>query len=87
MILYVSGDRQVDFVGLYMKDGQVHFAFNTGNGVTKVSSPRTYDDGQWHTVSLNFFFKKNHSLSRQYEITGYILFRTWHLESSLEPMP
>ncbi len=51
VLFYVHGDRHTDFIAVYLLAGQITFAFNCGDAITKMVSPKTYNDGQWHTVS------------------------------------
>ena len=50
VVFYSSDDKHVDFFSLYMKSGQLVFAFNCGSGTTRIMSDKTYHDGMWHTV-------------------------------------
>ena len=50
--LDMATKTKVDFVALYMKDGQVVYAFNCGSGVARIESDRTYNDGNWYKVGL-----------------------------------
>ena len=52
LLFYVADSRHIDFLGLYMVDGELHFGFNCGSGAAKIMSGITYNDGQWHKVRL-----------------------------------
>ncbi|CAG0878724.1 unnamed protein product [Darwinula stevensoni] len=53
VIFYVSDNNHIDFIALYVKNGQVYYAFNCGSGAAVLSSERSYSDGKWHEVSFN----------------------------------
>jgi hypothetical protein len=42
-----------DFLTVYISNGQVVFAFDTGAGVISTQTSHTYTDNQWHTLSAN----------------------------------
>jgi laminin alpha 3/5 len=48
-LFYVTSDQR-DFIGLYMKNGQIGFAFNCGSGSGRKLTTTRYDDDRWHTV-------------------------------------
>ena len=50
LLFYVADTRHIDFLGLYMVDGELHFGFNCGSGAAKIMSGITYNDGKWHEV-------------------------------------
>ena len=52
ILFYIANERQVDFVSLYLKDGQLNFAFNCGSGIARMTSAELYSDGEWHMVRL-----------------------------------
>lgn len=52
MLFYVFGDRHVDFIAVYLIGGQISYSFNCGSGPAKMTSLRTYNDGQWHSVTF-----------------------------------
>ena len=52
IIFYISdGIEQNDFIGMEVSAGRLVFAFNAGHGTLRLTTTRTYNDGQWHTVS------------------------------------
>ncbi|KAL3869382.1 hypothetical protein ACJMK2_042067 [Sinanodonta woodiana] len=52
VFLYVADDKHTDFISLSLINGKVRYAFNPGTGAGVVTSPKTYNDGQWHTVEF-----------------------------------
>lgn len=60
LLYYVSSADHVDFVGIYLKDGRVNVAFNSGSGVTRISSRVAYNDGMWHKVQFTRMNKNGH---------------------------
>ena len=60
ILFYAYGDRHVDFIAVYLSEGQINYAFNCGSGTARMISPNTYNDGQWHSVSsitlLKFYY-------------------------------
>ncbi|KAK7100839.1 laminin subunit alpha-like isoform X2 [Littorina saxatilis] len=52
LLFYVADTKHIDFLGLYMVDGQLHFGFNCGSGAAKIVSSATYNDDTWHEVSF-----------------------------------
>ena len=50
-IFYVASDRSKDFIALYMKNGQVGFAFDCGSGTGRGITQKQYNDGRWHSVN------------------------------------
>ena len=51
VILYFSDRKNVDHIALSMKNGQIRYSFNSGTGPGIITSPETYNDGAYHTVS------------------------------------
>lgn len=54
VIFYTADATQTDFVALYMKNGQLVYAFNCGSGTAVIMSDMTYNDNQWHKVCSLF---------------------------------
>jgi len=52
VLFYSSDSRHNDFISIYMLKGKVKYGFNCGSGAADLESLRTYNDGQWHTVSV-----------------------------------
>ena len=49
-LLFLAGKEQ-EFMSMELSKGQISYKFNLGDGATVVmSSPQTYNDGQWHTI-------------------------------------
>ena len=49
-LLFLAGKEQ-EFMSVELSKGQISYKFNLGDGATVVmSSPQTYNDGQWHTI-------------------------------------
>ncbi|GFS13654.1 laminin subunit alpha, partial [Elysia marginata] len=53
VIFYTAGENHLDFLGLYMEDGQLVFGFNCGTGAAIMKSPQVYNDGNWHKVKFS----------------------------------
>ncbi|KAJ8738019.1 hypothetical protein PYW08_000614 [Mythimna loreyi] len=53
LVFYAAADRDPkQFLAFYMKDAQLHFTFNCGGETALISSTQTYNDTEWHTVTL-----------------------------------
>ncbi|XP_032527888.2 laminin subunit alpha [Danaus plexippus] len=53
LIFYAAAERvPTQFLALYMKDAKLHFTFNCGGETGLVTSSTTYNDTEWHTVTL-----------------------------------
>jgi len=52
VVFYMANHQHVDFIALYLKDGQISFAFNCGSGVARATTAFTYNDELWHTVRV-----------------------------------
>ncbi|XP_076440495.1 laminin subunit alpha-like [Babylonia areolata] len=52
LMFYVTDKKHIDFLGLYMVDGELHFGFNCGSGTGKIMSGDKYNDGKWHKVEF-----------------------------------
>ncbi|KAK9696737.1 Laminin G domain [Popillia japonica] len=52
-------NEQHDFISLEVVDGGVQFSFSLGSTVTRASAsiPNGVADGEWHTVTVNYFNK------------------------------
>lgn len=42
-----------DFMTLFLSEGHVVFAFDTGAGLMYLETTQTYNDDEWHTVSAS----------------------------------
>jgi laminin alpha 3/5 len=49
-IFYTSHSKFPDFIGLYLKNGHLGYAYNCGTGIARVLSDEVYNDGEWHTA-------------------------------------
>ncbi|KAI8431213.1 hypothetical protein MSG28_001251 [Choristoneura fumiferana] len=53
LLFYASAATAPDqFLAIYMKDARLHFTFNCGGDTALVVSPDTYNDTEWHTVTV-----------------------------------
>ncbi|KOB71558.1 putative laminin A chain [Operophtera brumata] len=53
LLFYARADKDpAQFLALYMKDAMLHCAFNCGGETAHISSSGTYNDTEWHTVTL-----------------------------------
>ncbi|KAK6628522.1 hypothetical protein RUM43_002337 [Polyplax serrata] len=52
LLFYASDKGHIDFAALYIKGGKLFFGFNCGSGAALITSPDSYDDGNWHTVRI-----------------------------------
>ncbi|KAH9634640.1 hypothetical protein HF086_000612 [Spodoptera exigua] len=53
LVFYAAADRDpTQFLAFYMKDARLHFAFNCGGETAHISSTQTYNDTEWHVVTL-----------------------------------
>ena len=48
VIVYLAGSKYIDFVGLYMSEGKIHFSWNCGGGIGMIKTESSYNDNQWH---------------------------------------
>ncbi|CAG0898967.1 unnamed protein product [Cyprideis torosa] len=57
VMFYVSDQNHIDFIAVYMQNGRVFYAFNSGSGAAVIESQPEfqYNDGNWHTLD----FKRN----------------------------
>lgn len=54
VLLYLGSNQVVDYVALYLNDGKIHAAWNTGSGnATIVYEDARLNDSAWHHVSFN----------------------------------
>ncbi|CAB3226438.1 unnamed protein product [Arctia plantaginis] len=53
LIFYAAADKDPSqFLAFYMKDAKLHFTFNCGAETGQISSSQTYNDTEWHIVTL-----------------------------------
>nr|BAN21114.1 laminin A chain, putative [Riptortus pedestris] len=50
LIFYVSDQRHVDFVAVYIRQGLVNYGFNCGSGAAHITSSVAVNDKNWHTI-------------------------------------
>jgi laminin alpha 3/5 len=53
VIFYVTSSNHIDFVGLYLLEGKVHYSWDCGSGRAIIVSNSNYSDGQWHKVTFS----------------------------------
>jgi laminin alpha 3/5 len=53
VIFYVTASNNIDFVGLYLLEGKVHYSWDCGSGRASIVSNSNYSDGQWHKVTFS----------------------------------
>ncbi|KAI5729364.1 hypothetical protein M8J76_001799 [Diaphorina citri] len=69
IIFYVADVKHIDYVALYVKDGQIHYSFNCGSGPMALSSgDKLILDGEWHTVEFS-----RQQLSGKLKIDGQVV--------------
>lgn len=68
IIFYVADLKHIDYIAVYMKDGQIYFSFNCGSGPALMSSDKLVTDGEWHTVEIT-----RQQLSGKLKIDGQIV--------------
>ncbi len=52
IILMKTNPDSSDFIAIYLFGGSVHYAFDSGAGIGLLNSSTLYNDGDWHTVSV-----------------------------------
>ncbi|KAJ8736784.1 hypothetical protein PYW07_000055 [Mythimna separata] len=53
LVFYAAAEKDPSqFLAFYMKDARLHFTFNCGGATALISSTQTYNDTEWHTVTL-----------------------------------
>ncbi|XP_075991137.1 laminin subunit alpha isoform X2 [Anticarsia gemmatalis] len=53
LMFYAASDTAPDqFLACYMKDAKLYFVFNCGAATGEISSVHTYNDTEWHVVTL-----------------------------------
>ncbi|XP_049703370.2 laminin subunit alpha [Helicoverpa armigera] len=54
LVFYAAAERDpTQFLAFYMKDAKLHFKFNCGGETAIISSTITYNDTEWHSVTLS----------------------------------
>jgi len=53
IIFYAGASNQIDFLALYLKNGNVVYAFDSGSGAAVISSDRAYNDDNWHKAKFD----------------------------------
>ncbi|XP_075229000.1 laminin subunit alpha [Lycorma delicatula] len=52
LIFYISDARHIDFIALFLKDGNVNYRFNCGSGSATLLSKKVVNDGEWHSITF-----------------------------------
>ncbi|NXM80337.1 LAMA4 protein, partial [Oenanthe oenanthe] len=50
MILYISDQKETNFMALFVAHGRLIFMFNAGHQKIRIKSQEKYNDGLWHNV-------------------------------------
>ncbi|NWV64755.1 LAMA4 protein, partial [Malurus elegans] len=50
MIFYVSDQKEINFMALFVAHGRLIFMFNAGHQKIRIKSQEKYNDGLWHNV-------------------------------------
>ena len=50
ILFFSASDTQKDFIGCYLEDGNVNFAFDTGSGIVLFKTDNVVNDGTWKKV-------------------------------------
>uniref|UniRef100_W4VRR7 Putative response to misfolded protein n=1 Tax=Corethrella appendiculata TaxID=1370023 RepID=W4VRR7_9DIPT len=53
ILFYAADSRHTDFIAVYLRNGYIYHSFNCGSGSANMSSSKTYDDNEWHTVQFS----------------------------------
>ncbi|XP_072532796.1 laminin subunit alpha-4 isoform X2 [Salminus brasiliensis] len=52
VLLYMSDEPEEDFLSLYLFHGKLTFIFGSGQQKLRLRTTDTYNDGQWHDISV-----------------------------------
>uniref|UniRef100_A0A8B9RIA2 Laminin, alpha 4 n=1 Tax=Astyanax mexicanus TaxID=7994 RepID=A0A8B9RIA2_ASTMX len=52
VVLYVSDESEENFLSLYLSHGKLFFTFGSGQQKLRLRTTDTYNDGQWHDISV-----------------------------------
>ena len=52
LLLYITGLKQIDFVGIYMQNGSICYTWNNGGKPAWARKDEPVNDGKWHKVSV-----------------------------------
>jgi len=52
LLFYASDAQFSDFLALWIQEGHVHFAFNLGSGHLYLRTANKYNDGRFHTLTI-----------------------------------
>ncbi|VBB28863.1 unnamed protein product [Acanthocheilonema viteae] len=50
IIMFTTNHKHTDYLALYLVNGIVHFAYNSGSGQAILKSNRTVMDDEWHSI-------------------------------------
>ncbi len=50
VIFYIADKGHMDFIGLFLKNGQLVYGFNCGSGAGWIETEEAFNDGRWHTA-------------------------------------
>ncbi|KAM3726093.1 Laminin-like protein [Dirofilaria immitis] len=50
IIMFTTNNKHTDYLALYLIDGIVHFAYNSGSGQAVLKSNRSVMDDEWHSI-------------------------------------
>ncbi|EJW76346.1 hypothetical protein WUBG_12744, partial [Wuchereria bancrofti] len=50
IIMFTTNNRHTDYLALYLVNGIVHFAYNSGSGQAVLKSNRSVMDYEWHSI-------------------------------------
>ena len=53
LILYAAQSNTSDYISLELQEGRLLFQFDLGSGNVEVRSNSTFNDGEWHVVSIS----------------------------------
>ncbi|VDO28711.1 unnamed protein product, partial [Onchocerca flexuosa] len=50
IIMFTTNNKHTDYLALYLINGIIHFAYNSGSGQAVLKSKRSVMDDEWHTI-------------------------------------
>lgn len=53
LIFFVDTEKHIDYIALYILDGNLYHQSRVGNTNFSLISDKTYNDGEWHTVQIS----------------------------------
>ena len=51
LIMFSTDSRNIDYTGIFIREGKVVFGWDYGSGPELIESPEPINDGNWHKVS------------------------------------